>query len=85
MNLDHQLRVRFHEAGAEKDAIVAKTVDLHAEAQALAEKAHALLAQRETIIENIRAIEAPAVELQREMAKICAVLDHKTALPEHEG
>lgn len=79
-NLDEMMRARFHEAGREKAAILAKTAPQRAEADALSAQADALYARARDILDQVRAIESPLVDLDNERGRLARALNGKTGV-----
>jgi chromosome segregation ATPase len=72
------LRTRFHEAGREKEAILASLAPLRAEYEAEREAIDARRAALKPLETRLREAEAPMVDLDRERAHISRMLQGKT-------
>lgn len=72
------LRTRFHEAGREKEAVLASIAPLRAEYEAEREAIDQRRAALKPLEERLRQAEAPLVELDRERAHLSRMLQGRT-------
>jgi uncharacterized coiled-coil DUF342 family protein len=79
--LDDQMRARFHQAGREKDAILAQTAAQRAEADAITAQADELYARAKAIFAKVKEAEAPIIELDNERGRLARALNGKTGTP----
>ncbi len=79
-NLDDQMRARFHQAGREKDGILAQTAAQRAEADALTAQADAIYAKAKEILAMVKETEAPIYDLDNERGRLARALAGKTGV-----
>lgn len=72
------MRARFHEAGREKDAIISAVAPTRSHYEQLAEAINALRAEQAQVAAQLRELEAPLVELDRERSFLVKALGGKT-------
>lgn len=78
---DAALRLRFREACAERDAIMARSEPLRKQRDAIQAQVGELEAQCRPLVEQYKSIEAPLFDLQNEIAAISRALKGQTAEP----
>lgn len=79
MKFDHEaMRLRFHEAGAEKDAILSQSAPFRAQEDQIRAQIDVLKAQLAGVVDQRKAVEAPVFDLDQERAVLARALGGKT-------
>lgn len=81
---EKMLRARFREACAERDAIRAQAKPYRDERDALQADADRITAKQKALADQFKVIEAPLLDLDKEIATISRALGGKTAEPDQE-
>ena len=75
------MQKRFHDVGAEKEAIQRKSAPVRYIRDAIRDRVNHLEQQMKPLTEAIKAIEAPVFELDMERARLARALSGKTGVP----
>lgn len=72
------MRARFHEAGREKEEIMATVAPVRERYESIASQINALKVEQSNVAAELRTLEAPIVELDRERSFLVKALGGKT-------
>ncbi|MGM5033519.1 hypothetical protein [Tardiphaga sp. 803_E3_N1_3] len=81
-NTNELLRQRFAEAVQEREAILATTIPLREQRDAIVAKARAIEVKSQPLDDQIKEAEAPLYDLNNEIARISRALDGATGAEE---